>query len=413
MRNLFDQYSQPENRLSHALAVSLDEDRALLQGFIAWAGVRSPVRAKGLLIVEQSLPGDPPESETETERKGLPDIVVHDDDRWCLLVESKVQASLTEDQLRRHERTLRRRGFEKIHRVALTKSGVRAPKGTIAATWSGLYEWLGMTGQRGQWPDRLRAYLRAAEVRLVQEEYLTEGTLTMFDGFPFSDDNPYTYGEAKRLLNLALEELRKDRTLRDLGMDPKAPGRTAITGRGGRAVWDFLPLKDRPKRGAFTGYPHLTLAIHADHLEAAITIPNGVIRPVRQRLIDLGTDRLTAINAKILRRARRLISRGAWVQAYALQRHYLGQRSPAITDAMLTFRLETSQPRSSGRVKRQPEWVELFASLPRRKRSNIQFQYRVHLPWGTKGLNSRDSLRLIVESWSAMKPLLDALRGDS
>jgi hypothetical protein len=235
----------------------------------------------------------------------------------------------------------------------------------------------------------------------------------MFDGFPFSDDNPYTYGEAKRLLNLALEELRKDPTLRALGMDPKAPGRTAITGRGGRAVWDFLPLKDRPKRGAFTGYPHLTLAVHADHLEAAITIPNGVIRPVRQRLIDLGSDRLTAINAKILRRARRLISRGAWVQAYALQRHYLGQRSPAITDAMLTFRLETSQPRNSGRVKRQPEWVELFAALPGRKRSNIQFQYRVHLPWGTKGIDTRDSLRLIVESWSAMKPLLDALRGDS
>ncbi len=235
----------------------------------------------------------------------------------------------------------------------------------------------------------------------------------MFDGFPFSDDNPYTYGEAKRLFNLALEELRKDRTLRTLGMDPKAPGRTAITGRGGRAVWDFLPLKDRPKRGAFTGYPHLTLAVHADHLEASITIPNGVIRPVRQRLIDLGTDRLTVINAEILQRAEPLLARGAWVQAYAIQRHFLGQRSPAITDAMLTFRLETSQPRNSGRVKRQPEWVELFATLPRQKRSNIQFQYRVHLPWGTKGLNTRDSLRLIVESWSAMKPLLDALRGDS
>ncbi|MDP1661040.1 MAG: hypothetical protein Q8L55_03915 [Phycisphaerales bacterium] len=412
MRNLFDQYSQPENRLSHALAVCLDEDRRLLQEFLAWAGVQSPARVRDLLIVEQSLPGDPPESELEAERIGLPDIVVHDDDGWCLLVESKVQAPLTEDQLRRHERTLRRRGFEGIHCVALTKSGVRTPKGTIAATWSGLYEWLGTARIRSEWSDRLRAYLRAAEVRLAQEEYLTEGTLTMFDGFPFSDDNPYTYGEAKRLLKLALKELRKDRALIALGMDPKAPGRTAITGRGGRVVWDFLPLKDRPRRGAFTGYPHLTLAVHADHLEASITIPNGVIRPVRQRLIDLGSDRLSTINAKILRRARRLISRGAWVQAYALQRHYLGQRSPAITDAMLTFRLETSQSRNSGRVKRQPEWVELFAALPRRKRSNIQFQYRVHLPWGTKGLNSRDSLGLIVDSWTAMKPLLDALRGE-
>lgn len=366
--------------------------------------------AKDLILVEQSLPGNPPETEAKAEQKGLPDIVIHDDDTWCLLLESKVQAALTEDQLARHERTLRRRGFEKIHRVALTKSGVRAPRRTIAVTWSGLYEWLGMTGQRSDWSERLRSYLRAAEVRLAQEEYLTEGTLTMFDGFPFSEDNPYTYGEGKRLLQLALVELRKDRSLRALGMDPKAPGRSAITGRGGRGVWDFLSLADRPKRGAFTSYPHLTLAVHADHLEVAITIPNGVVRPIRKRLIDLGSEGLIAVNAEILRRARRLIARGAWIQAYALQRHYLGQKSPAITDAMLTFRLETSQPGRTGRVKRQPEWVALFAELPKRKRSNIQFQYRVHLPWGTKGLDNRESLRLVADSWGAMKPLLDALR---
>ena len=127
----------------------------------------------------------------------MPDIVIHDDAVWCLLIESKVQATLTEDQLTRHERTLRRRGFNKIRRLVLTKADVRSPK-TIALTWSGLYEWLGLDGVRSEWSERLRTYLRAAEVRLAQEDYLTEGTLTMFDGFQFSEDNPYTYGEGKR-----------------------------------------------------------------------------------------------------------------------------------------------------------------------------------------------------------------------
>ncbi|MDP3767880.1 MAG: hypothetical protein Q8S13_07680, partial [Dehalococcoidia bacterium] len=203
------------------------------------------------------------------------------------------------------------------------------------------------------------------------------------------------------------------RSLRALGMDPKASGRGAITGRGENAVWDFLSLVDRPKRGAFTGYPHLTLDVHADHLGVAITIPNGVIRRVRRRLGELGPEGLIALSAKILRRARRVLSRGAWVQAYATQRHYLGQRSPAITDARISFKLETSQPRRVGRVKRQPEWVGLFAELLRRKRSNIQFGYVLYLPWGTRGIDSRESLRLISESWGAMKPLLDALRGTS
>ncbi len=411
MRNLFDQYSHPENRLSHALAVCLNEDRLLLKGFLECVRVKPPMPARSLRLIEQSLPGDAPESETDAERNGLPDIVIHDDDRWCLLVESKVQAALTEDQLRRHERTLRRRGFEHVHRVALTKAGVRAPRDTFALTWSELYEWLGGQVRRGGWSDRLREYLRAAEVRLARDGYLTEGTLTMFDGFPFSESNPYTYGEAKRLLKLAMEELRRDRSLRDLGVDPAAAGRIAITGRDGRVVWDFLSFAERPKRGAFTGYPHLTLAVHADHLEVSITIPNSVIRPVKTRLANLGADRITDINALILRRARRLIAIGAQIQAYALQRHYLGQRSPAVTDAMLAFRLETSHPRSTARVKRQPEWVELFALLPSRKQSNLQFQYCVQIPWGTKGLDSRESLRIIVESWSAMTPLLNALRG--
>ncbi len=90
-----------------------------------------------------------------------------------------------------------------------------------------------------------------------------------------------------------------------MGADSAAPGRSAITGRGQGAVWDFLSLVDRPKRGSFTSYPHLTLSVQADHLSG----------------------------------------------------------------------------------------------------------YVVHLPWGTKGLNSRTSLRLIAESWRAMKPLLDTVRG--
>jgi hypothetical protein len=194
-------------------------------------------------------------------------------------------------------------------------------------------------------------------------------------------------------------------------MDPKAPGRSAITGRGENAVWDFLSLRDRPKRGAFTSYPHLTLAIKPDHLEAAITIPNGVTRLVRKRLSELGSDGLVELNTKIVKRARRIMSRGGWVDAYAVQRHYRSQRAPAVTDARVFFKLETSQPRGAGPIKHRPEWTRLFADLLCRKRANIQFGYVVNLPWDMKGLDSRDSLGLIVEGWTAMTPLLDAVRG--
>ena len=412
MRNLFDQYTQPENRLSHALAICLHEDRTLLRKFLAWIEAKPPVREGKLVVAEQNLPGDPPESEEEAERRGLPDIVIHDGNAWCLLVESKVQAELTDDQLTRHERTLRRRGFDNVVRVVLTKAGVNVRGTIVALTWSGLYEWLGRDCAGREWAERLRAYLRDAELRLAREGYLTEGTLTMFDGFQFSSENPYTYGEGKRLLKLAMEELRKDRALKALGMDPDAQGRGAITGRGQRGVWDFLSLTDRPKHGSFTSYPHLTLSIHADHLQAAITIPNGVVSAVRRRLIDLGVEGLIELNAQILKRARQIMSRGGWIEAYAVQQHFASQRSRAVVDARLDFKLETCHTGGDkARVKRQPEWVKLFAELLSRKKANIQFGYVVHLPWGTKGLDSRESLALIVESWQALKPLLDTVRG--
>ena len=376
--------------------------------------VRAPVDETKLLIAEQSVPGDPAESdEEESGRRGLPDIVIHDGASWCLLIESKVQAVLTEDQLVRHERTLRRRGFGDVHRMVLTKGNVSVG-GVIGLTWSGLYEWLGRNGLRSEWAERLRGYLRAAEVRLARENYLTEGTLTMFDGFRFSADNPYTYGEAKRLLNLAMAELRKNKSLQRLGMDPSAPGRGAITGRGGKSVWDILSLADQPKEGSFMKYPHLTLGVHVDRLQVAITIPNGVVRAVRKRLTDLGGEGFIELNGQILRKGRRILARGGSIQAYAAQQHHRSRRSPAIVDARMDFKLETCHSDGDGsHVKRQPEWVQLFAELLRSKRANIQFGYVVHLPWDTKGLDTRESLALILESWHALEPVLHAVHGNA
>jgi hypothetical protein len=231
--------------------------------------VDPPARPGVLQIVEQNLPGEPPEPEEEAERRGLPDLVLHDSAAWCVLIESKVQAGLTEDQLQRHRRTLRRRGFESITTLVLTKSAAEQPD-AISRTWSSLYEWLGTrTHRAGHWPSRLRSYLRAAELRLAGEAYLTEGTLTMFDGFQFSAENPYTYREGKRLLKLVMQELRRESSIKRLGIDPKAPGRSAITGSGQSGVWDFIPLRDRPRDGLFTAYPHLTLSLDADPDSAA------------------------------------------------------------------------------------------------------------------------------------------------
>lgn len=253
--------------------------------------------------------------------------------------------------------------------------------------------------------------MRVLELQLVREGSLSEGTLTIFDGFPLFVDNMYNYEEAKRLVRLAMGELRRDSTLREMGVDPKAPGRPAIRGRRSTSVWDFLSLRDRPTGADFTSHFHLTLGLHASHVEVAITIPDKVDREVRRRLADLGADGLSALNSEILRRARPLLSLGATVQARVIQRHYPSQSAPAVTDAELIFDLHTSQRKPKGPVKWQVQWVQLFADLLRYKRANVQFQYCVVLPWSTAGLDSRASLGLIVSGWHALAPLISVLRG--
>jgi hypothetical protein len=52
MRNVFDQFRQPENRLTHALMCSLYEDPKLLKRFIRWA-TEEAAPTGDLQVVEQ------------------------------------------------------------------------------------------------------------------------------------------------------------------------------------------------------------------------------------------------------------------------------------------------------------------------------------------------------------------------
>jgi hypothetical protein len=57
LRNIFDQYSQPENRVTHALLCALNEDRRLLSLFLReLVRTKPPVDARKLSVLEQQYP---------------------------------------------------------------------------------------------------------------------------------------------------------------------------------------------------------------------------------------------------------------------------------------------------------------------------------------------------------------------
>ncbi len=287
MRNVFDQYEQPENRLTHALLCSLDADRRLLAAFVRW--VTGASSGKGdLEVLEQTLPGDAMPALGEGDRRGIPDGCITDGAGWALLIESKLINRWDPEQLRRHRASAERHGLVDITMLCLTvgRSTQTVPAGCVAETWSEVYTWLHTHTAASEWARRCREYFEVIEAQLIERNGLSGGAITMFAGIPFDEERPYSYPQAKRVLGLLRTLLLEDEALkRDLGVDALNPGRGAITGSKGRLVWDFIGFVGAQGVDAFTKYPHLTLGVLDDRFEAMLTVPNGVPASLRRAIL--------------------------------------------------------------------------------------------------------------------------------
>ena len=408
MRNLFDQYNQPENRLTHALVCTLQSDRKLIRPFLSKLGIRGIPPIHQIQVVEQQVPGQAL-SGNENESKGLPDACFYDNNGWAVLIESKVQAGISLNQLERHAKTGERYGYEncEVVLVAVDKPKNALPKRAYSIEWRDVYGWFNKQVRHSKWARTFVDYMRIFESQMIANDYNIRGTITMFDGLHF-DNEPYTHREGKRLIRLFRSELQKRKDLHDLGVDPHGKGRTAITGSGQDSVWDFLSVKDARGAKQFTNYPHFTIGLNQDYASAALTVPNGMKGGLRSRLDQHGSQGFQKLILEIEKRLHPIIQRtGAKPIIYVHQRHYATQRSPSETDAKLVADLRTFVSGSKSKVKFQPEWIDAIYQVLLHKRSNIQLGVEVQFPYDCKVIGSQKAADVYAEAWIAMSPLLD------
>lgn len=417
MRNIFDQYSQPENRLTHALVCALAEDKKLLVQFVRWvSGKPTP---KSINIIEQQLPGEIELAEEDSERLGLPDAWIYNDDTWSLVIECKISSQLKNDQLKRHFNTARKRGYEDVLVLAIdvTKPKRDLPEYAIFKTWSEIYTWLTKQGRQSNWAMKTAKYMEIAEYKLANEEYLKEGTLTVFSGIPFSDDEPYNYPEAKRLIKLAMEDLRSRKNLvKQLDVNPNGTGRGAITGKYGIGVWDYLRIKGSNNSEDFTKYPHFTLGIHRDRILVTVTIPHRINPAFRRNIVNLDYDGyeklMSKVNQNLKKGLRKARGFAPWVTV--VQRRYPTQRSVPIMDANLEFDLRTAFSGGAKQpVKTQSQWLKATFDALTNKKSNLQVTVGAIFPYRyCAKTKSPEILNYVEATWLACKPLADqAIKG--
>jgi hypothetical protein len=144
MRNIFDQYDQQENRLTHALICTLTNDKKLILHFLRWLKCTNIPSLKNIHIGQQQPPGR--EAKVEKEGKGgIPDTCFFDDNGWALVIESKVQAGISKVnyQLQKHRRTAAHYGYENAYVILITVECPLKPlpNGMHHVQWKEVYQW--------------------------------------------------------------------------------------------------------------------------------------------------------------------------------------------------------------------------------------------------------------------------------
>lgn len=414
MRNVFHQYRQAENQLSHALATVLAMESALCRRFVRWlVGFEAP-RGSELVVEQQRIPGIPTIEAEEGDRKGLPDICIHSDSDWCVAIESKVSAALTSDQLGRHRQTVGR-CFEKVLMAAITAepNPRDLPEWASHKTWEEIYVWLGEQVERNHlWVRQMRDFMRILESRLVAEGSTLPVSLTMFDGIPFGADHPYSYPEAKLLIRQAIPLLRQSKAMQALGVVPNCKGRTAITGKDATRVWDFISLKPAGQEGGFTEWPHLTLGIHCDVTEARVTMPNSIKSGCRKAFRDLGEEGFLKLSGQIAGNMKKEFGESKDYKPVMkiVHRHYASQRSEAEIDGDMEVDLRAAIEDKDGRIKMQPHWFKAgYQLITDRKNCNIQLQMGLNFLHNGKMVRGSDAIKTLERAYEACAPIINVL----
>lgn len=429
LRNLFDQYSQLENRLTNALIQVLSRDQDLARDFITTFLGSPPPRGADLFYSCLHLPDDraakghiPSEG---LERLGFPDAWVYTEDRsWVAVLENKVTAGLSPDQLQGHLATTRRRGAQGAKVLVITAHESRPPllkepgwRGVSWTSWPEVYKFL--AEHANSWlHHEFLSYVRIVEAQLVAEGHDIP-PLTRFDGITFGPDHPFDPLEAKAMLRALLKELR--RTLADEAKVPINPHikRGTIPATG--TVWDVIGFGFAPSGDSFYMHPHLSIGISRDEATISLILPHSAEVSYWEPLRRASEPRLSELMTQLLEEVRPLrkdLGGGRTEPEVVLetyQRHFHARRE-GIVDGRIRFAIDAVLPRPRKvnlHVKTVPVWLSAFRLvLESAREANFEVLVKVGFPL-SNGSASRESrlIQHMARAAEALYPVALFLRG--
>ena len=243
---------------------------------------------------------------------------------------------------------------------------------------------------------------------MSEKEQLDNGN---FAGFP-SYENSYDYDLARITLDNAMNELRNNpHLIEQLGVNSNNTGRGIITGHEGDGVWDYLSM-DHTGEEDFTKDLHLTLWINETAVEASITIPHNLATDKKNKIKELEINNFKRDCQTILNNMTDILRDNPQAQPIlrGIQRHYPSRRAQPIIDTLIETDLRTAF--ENGNVQKyQPQWLPTVYDVFCNKESNYQMQIGMSFSYTRcPNIKGENALDLIIASWLACKPLIDACK---
>jgi hypothetical protein len=421
--NAFDQYRQLENRLTRALGVTLERSPAFRKAFVRKFAKGTRVGSNSSIRL-QLAEGRHGENE---EQSGIPDLALIDDQDRAIIIESKVNAGLVTSQLEAHERRTVRNGLELLAGLAITgrdrdasridswkrrRGNSKPPWHHV--TWRSVYELARAQPPENAWAREFADYMEIFAVEMDEAGMASDVRVTGFSGIPFSSYEDYDVKIAKRRLRALIDDLKEDKDfLQSLGFKKGQVPVTRKRIKNEPRVWDYLAP---PGGSSHTENHHFTVYIHEDKAGAALTIPNGTFRKLRNYVKERDEGEFEGLMRLILAKLEKsgVIRNGGTPFILMLQRRYRTMQTVYARDGEIEFdiRTMTGQPRrgSEPGISEQPAWMELCEELIVHKRGNTQFQIGVHFPYGRcKKINTPEFASVIKKSFVGIMPLVAKL----
>jgi len=409
LHTLYDQYSNDENRLTHALLHTIGSSPFLFPRFLKnIVGINYNLSGGIFEISTQKVPnahGDNNQEKVES----IPDAwIINEQKGIAIAIEVKdVKNNIRISQLSKH--AARIHGYKKQYLLVITPDLKRPAKidylvkkehkklNIVWCSWDEIYRWLSKLQK-----SKLSKLKKEEFLLKSMQEYLDRRREVLgFQGIKFN--NGFDVNEAKVILNAEMEklELLIKKTFKDLVLR-----RPAITTFALESVWDCFGVKD-----GFTSDLHLTFSIKETYHDIAIVVPNASKNPWK-RLKNIFSDpKEEEILFSILINLRKQIPH---LYIEFIQRHFIA-RKVAVRDGFMEFNIDTLGKKFKNKktkAKEFPIWHQAIKSAVLNKsKINGQIMFKARFFYNdTKDIDKPGFIKTAEKTIKAFKPLYKFIR---